>query len=74
MEFWRLLGFKTLYGETAVGVKNMDRAIDWYCSMFGLVKGHNNGTEATLGYFGGNRSEIIPLISLLQIPHGPRRP
>jgi extradiol dioxygenase family protein len=62
VEFLDLLGSTHLYGEIAVGVKDIDRAIGWYCDVFGLDSGMETALEVTLGYRGGKSRSIIPLV------------
>lgn len=69
MDFLDLLS-RDLYGEIAVGVKNLEQAIDWYNANFGLVEGYSNSNEATLGYAGGKGRSVIPLVLLVRIPAG----
>jgi catechol 2,3-dioxygenase-like lactoylglutathione lyase family enzyme len=68
VEFLDLLGSTHLYGEIAVGVKDIDRAIGWYCDVFGLDSGMETALEVTLGYRGGKSRSIIPLVVLVKIP------
>ena len=73
MDFWQLLkfilfGLTPLSGEAAVGVKDMERAIAWYCEVFDLVARRDGEKEVTLGYPLGRYGSIAPLITLIQIP------
>jgi catechol 2,3-dioxygenase-like lactoylglutathione lyase family enzyme len=70
MDLLELLGGRRLYGEIAVGVRDLDRGIDWYCAMFDVVEGAATAAETVLGYSGGKGRSFIPLVVLVRIPAG----
>jgi len=70
LEFLDFLDSGHLYGEVAVGARNLTQSVDWYCANLNLVEGTIDGDEAILGYRGGKSRSLIPLITLVQIPVG----
>lgn len=71
MGFRELLGLYRVYGGIAVGAKDMERAIAWYGTVFGLVAArHREGQlEIPLGY-APHSGEDVPVVVLLAIPEG----
>ena len=72
MDFRKLLGFKTIYGPAiSVGVRDMERAVAWYCDKLELdhEPKRTDVSEVKIGYPGGE-FDLVPLILLVKIPEG----
>ena len=63
-----LLGFKRVYGWIEIGVKDMGRAIKWYCGAFRLER-VTNGSDPERVHLGrdsgdGAKHTMIPLVPI----------
>ena len=70
MEFLDFLYSGDLYGEIAVGARNLTQSAAWYCANLDLVEGASSTQEVTLGYRGGKGRSVIPLVTLVQVSGG----
>lgn len=66
-----LLGFKRVYGWIEISVKDMDRAVRWYCDLFGLER-VTNGSDPKDVHLGRDSGDAAghTMITLVPIPEG----
>ena len=62
------LGFPKIYGYTAIGVKDVDRAVAWYCNSFRFSSETTYTGEVYVGY--PSEDGVRRIILMVTIPEG----